>query len=420
MLVAILTVGTRGDVQPYVALGRGLRGAGCDVRVVTHARFEDLVVGNGLGFAPLSGDPQALLASRRGQAWQASGRRTVASLRRFTRLTKPWLAQHLLEAEAALSDADLVLFSALGVAGWHVAEANGVPAVPALLQPLHATRSFATVAAPGALRHLGPTGRLATHVIAQQMAWQPFRRQVNAWRRQRLGLAPLPVRRPYRRLLDGGPTLYGFSATVVPRPADWPPTAHITGYWFLDRRADWDPPSALRQFLEAGPPPVVVGFGSRVVADPTAVTRIVADATRTVGCRVILLGGWAAADAGQVSDEVFVSDDVPHDWLLPQATAIVHHGGAGTTAAAFRAGIPSVVLPSFGDQYFWAERVASLGAGPAPVEWRGMTASALAAAVQRATTDTSMAATAATISQRIAAEDGVGQALAVLAPLLSS
>lgn len=208
--------------------------------------------------------------------------------------------------------------------------------------------------------------------------------------------------------------LYGFSPLVLPRPADWPAWYRLTGYWFLDRPTGWTPPPRVVEFLAAGPPPVYVGFGSMVPRDPAATTGLVLGALRRAGVRGILATGWMGETAQPLPHHVLALDDIPHDWLFPRVAAVVHHGGAGTTAAALRAGRPAVVVPFFADQPFWAQRVAALGVGPTPIPHRRLTLDGLAAAIRTAVRDGEIAQRALALGDGLRAEDGVADAVATI------
>jgi UDP:flavonoid glycosyltransferase YjiC (YdhE family) len=258
----------------------------------------------------------------------------------------------------------------------------------------------------------GPLNRL-THVAANQAFWQLCRRPVNGWR-GRLGLPDHPFLGPYRRMREERrPLLYGFSPAVVPRPADWDPWVHVTGYWFLPEPAGWQPPDELEEFLGDGPPPVCIGFGSMRPRDPEALSDAVVGALRRTGRRAVVQAGWAGLGA---ADEpgILVAGEIPHSWLFPRAAAVVHHGGAGTTAAALRAGRPSVVAPFFADQFFWGRRVARLGVGPPPIPQRHLTAEKLATALRGALEDAGMRDRAAALGRRVDREEGVERAAGVL------
>jgi UDP:flavonoid glycosyltransferase YjiC (YdhE family) len=208
------------------------------------------------------------------------------------------------------------------------------------------------------------------------------------------------------------PVLYAYSPTLLPPPADWPSRFHVTGAWFLDPPPGWQPPADLVSFLEGGPPPVYVGFGSMTSADPDATLALVLDALSRAAQRGVLLHGWAGLGAGrELPDTVIALDDVPHSWLFPRMAALVHHGGAGTTAAGLRAGIPSVVTPLTADQPSWGRIVHRLGAGPRPIPFRHLTATRLSRAIESAVSEPAIHERAAELGERIRAEDGVGQAV---------
>jgi sterol 3beta-glucosyltransferase len=243
--------------------------------------------------------------------------------------------------------------------------------------------------------------------------------QVNRWRRDVLGLPDESRLGPGRRMRrEGLPVMYGFSRHVVPRPPDWGANVHLTGWWALDAPQDWAPPPALARFLADGPPPVYVGFGSMAPRDATALTRTVLDAVARAGERVVLLRGWSGLGelgGGEPLPEwAHVVDEVPHAWLFPRCAAIVHHGGAGTTGASLRSGVPSVLVPVFADQPFWGERVRALGVGPAPIMRRALGADGLAAALRQALGDDAMRDRAARLGALLRDEDGVAAAVAVV------
>ena len=235
-----------------------------------------------------------------------------------------------------------------------------------------------------------------------------FASPVRHLRREVLGLPRRPTAPPRADL----PVLYGYSPVVLPKPPGWGPSRRVTGYWPLLVGPDWSPPPELSAFLAAGPPPVCIGFGSMVVEDRAATTALVLEAVRRAGVRAVLLAGWGglgtAEHAG--SDDVLVLDEAPHDWLYPRCAAVVHHGGAGTTGAALRAGVPAVVVPFGVDQPMWASRVVALGTGPQPIPRRRLTADRLTHAL-RAVADGRFAERAATVGALISAEDGIGAAV---------
>ncbi len=409
--VVIIAAGSRGDVQPCLALGGGLTGQGYAVRVIASPRYQDLVTEAGLGFYALSHDPSEIVASPEGQELLAGGRNPVAFVRGFRRVLGPLLARMLTEVQTGAEGADLVLAPSLGFLGLHLSQYLNVPHMVMHFQPSQPTGVFPHPLVPGA-RFLGPVGNRLSFEAVDLASWTASRGIINAWRREDLrlpGLAPLA---PFSQVCHA-PVLCAFSPAVVPRPADWGPNVHLTGFWFHEQ-SRWTPPPRLLDFLDAGPPPVYVGFGSMRTRDPEATDRVVRLALRRAGLRGVLAGDPATSD-----DDTFVAEGIPHHWLFPRMRAVVHHGGAGTTATALRAGVPSLVCPFFGDQPYWAERVHRLGAGPKPLPARHITVEALTERLRSVTAEPGHIQAARRLSRALNAEDGVGHACRALDSVLS-
>jgi UDP:flavonoid glycosyltransferase YjiC (YdhE family) len=248
--------------------------------------------------------------------------------------------------------------------------------------------------------------------------WQGFRSADKLMRRDVLQLPPAPFWGPSYDI-DGRllPILYGFSPSVIPQPPDWDDRIHITGYWFLDQDDGWTPPQSLIDFLQSGPPPVYVGFGSMSTRDPESATRLVLQALAQSNQRGIILSGWGGLHSADLPPSVLMVDSVPFSWLFPRLAGVVHHGGAGTTAAGLRAGVPSLVIPFFGDQPFWGQRVFELGVGPAPIPLRQLTVDRLSEAIHSMVNDPAIRQRASQLGLKIRAEDGVARAVAVLQQL---
>jgi UDP:flavonoid glycosyltransferase YjiC (YdhE family) len=253
------------------------------------------------------------------------------------------------------------------------------------------------------------------HRLTRQAVWTTARSSGNNARREILGQRPAPWSWP-AALAPGrlGPLLYGLSPAFLGKPHDWPPAIEVTGFWSLVEETAWTPPPELLRFIERGPAPVYLGFGSMSHRSPEATTRLVLSAIQQSGQRALLHTGWGGLDPGTVPDNVLMIGSVPHAWLFERVAAVVHHGGAGTTAAGVRAGVPSLIVPFHGDQPFWAARVAALGVGPRPIKRQRLTAPALAEAIKRAVSDEPMRRRAAELGALVRAEDGVGQAVAVI------
>jgi sterol 3beta-glucosyltransferase len=404
MNVLILTLGSRGDVQPYVALGGGLQKAGHTVKLATTEQFGAFVREHCLEFAPLNGEFLKLIDTSEGKAAVAG----KGGALKLMQAVKPLMRRMMDEAWSAAGDSDVVLYHPKALGGYSIAEKLGVPPILALPAPLYSpTDAFPSPLLP--FENLGGMLNRASHRITIWLASVSMRGTVNQWRKKTLGLPSLKDELTWR----GRPVLrlYPYSPAVLAMPPDWDGRSVATGYWFLDRPRDWEPPASLLAFLRAGPPPVYVGFGSMPSQDAGRVTHTVLEALDRAGQRGVLATGWGGLVDHDLPTSIYALTEAPHDWLFPQMAAVVHHGGAGTTAAGLRAGVPTVICPFFGDQPFWGRRVAALGAGPQPIPQRRLTVEALRAAMSAAVSDTAMRERAARIGQILRAEDGVGQAV---------
>lgn len=419
--LTVIATGSRGDVQPQVALAARLQQAGYRVRFATHRSFADLVAAGGLEQAPLSGDSAKFFGGAGGIALREKLRQPGAAAGFVENLLGPFIRRFLAECVEISRDADAILYWPPSLVGPPLSERLGIPCFAVATYPLpHCrTRAFPNPWAPSPSEVAGT--RAARSGAANERSWATgesiwssfFRQEVARWRREQLGLpalSPLLERRRLRRL----PHLLGFSPAVLPKPDDWPAPMHVTGYWFLDLARQFTPPPALLDFLDAGPPPVAIGFGSMAARDSREMTEVVVAALERAGARGILLSGWGGLRQREPSASFFQIDAVPHDWLFPRVAAAVHHGGSGATAAALRAGVPSLAVPFGFDQDLWGERLFRLGAGAAPIPQAELSPDRLAAALRLLTGDPGLRRQAAELARVIAAEDGTGQAVAVV------
>lgn len=398
--MTLLTVGSRGDVQPLVALGVGLEEAGHRVRLATHRRYAHLVTHQGLEFAPLEeGRVSRGAETEEGRRWiEASNRRLPAAVG-FVRDARSVARRRLADAAAACEDAHAIVAANLAmVLGWQVARVRRVPLVRAYVEPpvWMITRRSARRIAP----------------VVRQAGWLAARPWLNAVRRDAVGWGHVGLREPIADLdRRREPALFAFSSAVLPAPpglGDW---FQLTGYWFLHGTDDPVPPLALREFLAAGPPPVCVGFGTMIDTDPAATVRLVGEAVERAGRRGVLIGVRRPGEQAASQPHLLAVGSIDHQWLFPRCSAAVHYASVGTTAAALRAGIPSVAVPHMTDQFLWARRVHELGVGPAPIRRRELTADRLAAAIRAATDDQGIRLRAAALGEQIRAEDGVARAV---------
>jgi UDP:flavonoid glycosyltransferase YjiC (YdhE family) len=402
--LTILTLGSRGDVQPYVALGAGLLRAGYDVRVVTFESFRAMVEGQGLAFHPVPGDAQALVATMMGGAGIGTRNPLLlmrAIMRSFGALADAYVGSF---SSDVLADSDAILNQLpAGLFGVDLAEKLRIPHIMLSVIPLTSTQAFANPLL--ASRSFGGLGNRLSYAMAGHLLWAGFRPIIARFRRG-LGLGA-----PAWLLPDPGhPVINGFSPRVVLPPPDWGAHVHTTGYWLLDE-PDWSPPSDLLDFLAAGSPPVFIGFGSMIAPDPAALTRLLLEAVRRSGCRAIIGRGWANIADSALPPGIFALDYAPYGWLFPRTAAVIHHGGSGTTGLALRSGVPSMVVAFGADQPYWGRRTAALGAGVAPLHIKSLTADALAQAIRRLTTDANLRTRASEVGAALRAEDGLAQAV---------
>ncbi len=418
MRIAILSLGSRGDVQPALALAQTLAGRGHEVRLISHPGFAPLAADRGVSFQPLA-EMHGELSGPAGERLFADGLNPVRALRSVVAVAKHYSLEWNRQFKSLATGSDCVVGAtfasfAAGLMGEHWA----VPSVRAFYQPVLATRAFPSAFLPAAPFALPGLVNYLTHQLFNQLAWTLLRPLAADGLREVWRERAMPFKHQIRSSGNPGrPTLMAFSRHVVPVPEDWDESVEITGYWFLERPPSWEPPVDLLRFLESGPPPVYVGFGSMGTRKPRATADLVLDALARCGTRAILCTGWGGLRPAELPPSVLMVDDVPHDWLFPRMASIVHHGGAGTTAAALRAGKPSVVVPFLGDQSFWARRVTDLGVAPRAVPYRVLDPERLARSIGRSLEDEEMRRNAARLAAAIAAENGVSRAADIIEQL---
>jgi sterol 3beta-glucosyltransferase len=412
MKILISTFGTRGDIQPFVALGRGLKAAGHTVAVCTPDSFKSMVEEHGLLYAYMNSEFFDVIQTQVGRAaFEDFGkalslaRQVMPSFRRI--IQDEWKA-----AQAFHPDA--MVFHPKTLGSFHIAEKLRVPMFMALPLPFYTP----TQAFPNPLFSRVRLGGRFNRFTYRLMTL-PSGMYAGLTNRFRVDTLGLPPRRRFADPLmrsDGGrvPILYPYSTHVLPVPHDFPPHAHVTGYWFLDGSDNWQPPAELVQFIEDGPPPVYIGFGSMSGNKAQQRAGIVIEALARTGQRGTLARGWGGLAAVDVPDNIMVVDEVPHDWLFQRVAAVVHHGGAGTTAAGLRAGKPTVVCPFIADQPFWGTIVHQRGVGPQPIPQRKLTVPRLADAITLATQDATMHQRARELGEKIRTEDGVATAIRII------
>ncbi|TVU58114.1 glycosyltransferase family 1 protein [Paenarthrobacter nitroguajacolicus] len=391
MRVLMVTPGTRGDVAPMAGLGSRLQGMGYEVAIAANPAYAPLVVESGCEFRPLPGDLTELIRQPAPGA-KAAGGSVLSFWRKLSEYMENAATGTLAAAEAG---ADVILANSVAPYAFDVAEAFGIPAIGAHLQPTEPSAAYPPVLMNSA-RSLGPLGN---RIIGERASAGPAPYDAPSARlRKALGLKKeTRAAGERRRRRAKAPILHGISPTVLPKPTDWHSGLVMAGYWWPVLKPDWQPSADLVDFLADGPQPVFVGFGSSAHIDPD----FILESTRRAGVRAVVQGV-----EGVLGDDAIGIGSVPHEWLFPQMGAVVHHAGAGTTAAGLRAGVPTVGVPVYTDQPLWASRVAALGAGPAPIPYKKLTPERLGDAVKQAVNTPSYALRAAELGGAIAKEDG--------------
>ncbi|MFE3261665.1 glycosyltransferase [Nocardia sp. NPDC059091] len=404
----IAAMGTRGDMAPLLDVGLRLRDAGHDVVVAAHCLFRGLITESGLEFRLVGADVGVDMSDPYGVDLSGHDGMVAADKLAWPEGQR-FLGNGLLEALIDEPADALLLGPITEFAGLQLAEAKGVPAIGLRLFPLSATAQHAPSLFGGK-----DFGGFGNRLSAEFGAWlfdTVYREPVAGFRRD-LGLPKVSARElRRRRTASEWPVLHGYSQAVSPRPVDWRSGLEVTGYWWPPRPIDWEPPAELVEFLEAGPPPVFVGFGSTTegMSRRAEFSEIVNEALRQYGGRALVQAGWLQLDVG--GDNVLTIGSVPYDWLFPRIAAAVHHAGAGTTSASLRAGVPFAAVPGQADQGFWAHRMRVLGVSPATIPLQKLSVDSLVGALRALTGDNSYRENAARLAAHIAGEDGAGAAV---------
>ncbi|KAJ1305708.1 hypothetical protein OPQ81_010443 [Rhizoctonia solani] len=422
MNVNIMIVGSRGDVQPYIALGQKLQRYGHTVRLSTHETFRKLVKDAGLRFFNIGGDPQELMSymvrnpglipgfesMRNGDIGKKQA--MVAEM-----LDRCYLSCYEADEGSPMEKgfvADAIISNPPTFAHIHCAEALGIPLLLSFTMPWCATAAF-----PHPLVNIRQSGshepkavNYYSYTLVDMLTWQGLGHVINKFRTKKLGLDYLSTASAVSMIERCGiPWTYCLSPALVPKPQDWLSHIDVVGFYFLDLAKDYDPPADLIEFLGSGEPPIYIGFGSIVLRDPKEMTRAILGGVARANVRAIISPGWGGLDESMIKaagPHVFALGNTPHDWLFQYVCAVCHHGGAGTTAIGLKCGKPTIIIPFFGDQPWWAAQLAQRGAGPEPLDSKNLTSEAFAAAIQQALSPDNTIA-AQKIGDMIKQEEGV-------------
>lgn len=409
MKITLLTYGSRGDVQPFLALALGLQQAGHQPTLAAPARFAAFIQQYNIPFAPLAGDPAEL-----SQRFNDAGRNPIRMVSGMMQYALRVGAEMTYQTRAACRGAEFIVHTFAHVLDGHtLARELNIPDACLQLFPMFApTGDYPNITLPNT--GLRPLNRASHHFSSRFMEWGGI--MGFEFIRRRAGLPSRRLYWPFRASPERlrTPLLCAWSPSVLPVSRDWPEYARVTGYVFMPGEASTDQPSSvLEEFLNSGPPPVCISFGSMLNRDAEKMYQVILQALGQAGQRAVLLTGWGSLPMDVHPGQFLQIDSAPHAWLLPRCKAVIHHGGAGTTAAGLRAGIPNIVIPHIADQPFWGQRVYDLGAGPRPLHLKTLTVDGLLAALAEAETQPVLAAAQA-VGRSIRSEDGLGEVISAI------
>ncbi|KAL8524420.1 hypothetical protein ACS0TY_014129 [Phlomoides rotata] len=409
--IALLVVGTRGDVQPFLAMARRLQAYGHCVRLATHSNFRGFVKSAGVDFYPLGGDPRVLAGyMARNKGLIPSGPGEISIQRKQIKAIIETLLPACTEPDPTTGEffkAQAIIANPPAYGHAHVAEALGVPLHIFFTMPWTPTYAF-----PHPLARVPQSaGYWLSYILVDLLIWWGIRGHINEFRKNKLKLAPVAYFSTYHGSISHLPTGYMWSPHVVPKPEDWGPLVDVVGYCFLNLGSKYQPSEEFIQWIQNGPQPIYIGFGSMPLEDSSKTMNTILEALQITGQRGIIDRGWGDLGAqSNIPDNVFLLVDCPHDWLFPQCSAVVHHGGAGTTATGLKAGCPTTIVPFFGDQFFWGEIMYQKGLGPAPIPISQLSVESLSEAI-RFMLQPEVKSRAVKLAECIENEDGVGAAV---------
>lgn len=408
--ISIISYGSLGDIIPYIALGKGLKEAGFEVRIIAHESYRERVESLGMEFRCGCMEARDLLQSKEGMHWLTQ--KPIRSLRNLSDIIKPHLKDIAEQTLSAAYGSDMIVFSIIGgIVAHDIAEYLKIPAVGAFVAPLTPTKLMSNFLLPYEL----PFNFLnkLSFTLPYKLISDAYIKVVNEVRTDVLKLKPLPKGQSHIWTGENSDqkVIYGISPNICPRPQDWGDWVKIAGYWFPDFEDDFVPDERLSDFIQSREKqPFYFGFGSMIKENAEETYHIIKKALKNSNARGVLSRGWGAI-AGYDDDDIIVVDYVPHKWLFPKVTGVVHHGGAGTTAQAFRAGVPQVIAPFFADQYFWARRVFQLGCGPKALPQNTLTSEKLCNLIKTVKSNIEYSKNAKRIANLITTEDGISKAV---------
>ena len=402
MRISMVAIGSTGDVRPYVLLGKELKKRGHEVTIVCFDMTEKMVTEAGLNFAPLAGSVKDIF-----MAVMTPGTNGFTFLPKFKNALLDDLPQFLHTLEEGCKDAEAIICTFFGSVVYSIAEKHNIPCIQTHYFLMDYNDMFPITTAPGL--KMGKAWNKVSYKMGYALINTLEWHYLSDWRSEE-GMKSKKISMSPDYYINGHkiPVLYAISPLLVPRAPEWDEHIHMTGFWTDPEPCEYEPEPSLVRFLEEGEKPVYIGFGSMVSSDMGQTLDIVLKAVAASGVRAIIGRGWGggALDAALSNPNVYVADYIPHDWLFSRVSAVVHHGGAGTTAAGVLACKPTLVVPFGGDQPFWGQRIYDLGIGPKPIKRENLTVEKLADALIKLTHTPRFNVAVSEIGERMKYENG--------------
>lgn len=400
-MITIICAGSRGDFQPYVALAQRLNILGEEVRISGFSQFENFVRGYGIDYVPIEVDYEELGVDPKMLKQAGSADNPLKMILTFNKMKK-YGAQIAKQTYDSLEGSELIVYHPGCVIGYFAAQEMNIPSVLATPFPMNKTEEYLSLVTYGKARPTKINKKISYKMI-QGMLWLASSNTVKQHWKERFGRLPKNFKSPYEKISKYHIAMVSCSNFVFPRPKDWDKNIYQSGYWFVEENKEYKPSKEIEAFINNGEKPVYIGFGSVFDSDEKdKIVRIIIDALKKCGKRGIISG---MGKVDNLPDNIISVDGIPHTWLFEKVSVVCHHGGAGTTAAGFRAGVPSVIIPFSNDQFAWAHRAFDLGVGAKPIYKKDLTADKLAEGINYAL-NKDIIERAEMLSKNIALEDG--------------
>lgn len=412
-MITIICAGSRGDFQPYIALAQELKILNKDVRLVGFKEFKNFVEDYNINFTSIDADYESLGVDPQMLKEAASSDNPLKMLLTFNKMKKYGIKiAH--ETYKALENSELIVYHPGSTIGHFAANEMGIPSILATPFPMHKTSEYLSVVTYG---KCNPTklNKYISYKLIQGMLWLASSNSVKLYWKQQFGKLPKNFSKPYEKINANHPAIVSCSNYVFPRPKDWNINIHQDGYWFVDEKTDFKPSKNLSTFLENGEKPIYIGFGSVFnMEQKDEMVRIIVDSVKKCNKRAIISG---MGEIANLPDTILSIDSIPHSWLFEQVSLVCHHGGAGTTASGFKAGVPSVIVPFSNDQFAWAHRAFDLGVASKPIYRKNLTSENLTEAINFALQET-IVKNSKDLSKKISTENGAAHCAKIIIDLL--